>query len=82
VNVAFSGQQIVNGTEESHGWLTDNESHCDAYSKTKQEAEKIVFWANGKLNALGEQLQTCTLRFVKSGLHYFWNFFIQSWSFL
>lgn len=74
--MAFNGNEIIGGTEESHKWLESlpsddffsrkwlrgSTSHCDVYSSTKQEAEKIVAHADGKMNASRNRLKTCTLR--------------------
>ena len=57
VNVVFRGQEIINGTEESHLWI-DNGGHLDYYSHTKHLAEKLVIEANGQNN----KLKTCVLR--------------------
>ena len=55
VNVVFAGQEILNGTEESHFWL--EKGHLDFYSETKHQAEKLVIEASSS-----PKLKTCVLR--------------------
>ena len=89
VNVGFDGHPIINGNEEDNKWLvckcSDNNNedtckshHLDAYSKSKQDAEKIVLSysshqpnkisRNGKngrqeKNTDFKGLRTCVLRY-------------------
>ena len=59
VNVAFSGVNVINGNEDSHLWP---ENLCDVYSSSKQQAEKIVIRADGRINRSGARIKTCILR--------------------
>ena len=64
VNVAFSGTEVVEGTEHasSPGGLGGT-AHLDTYSRCKAQAEDIVLAANGRLTADGTtRLKTCILR--------------------
>ena len=61
VNVVFQGEEIKNGTEETHKWI--EKGHLDCYSKTKHKAEKMVIQANGHLTKnCSTVLRTCVLR--------------------
>ena len=84
VNVCFNGEEIINGDERDHKWIEcrrclntqyqesricKHQTHLDTYSKSKQEAEKIVI-ADSKqvsnVTNVGEnnKLNTCVLRYV------------------
>ena len=60
--MAFRGEEIINGNEDTHKWLPEDLPHIDHYSRTKQEAEQITIGANGQRNADGFPLKTCVLR--------------------
>ena len=84
VNVCFNGKEIINGDERNYKWIEcrrclgiqyqegricRHQTHLDTYSKSKQEAEKIVI-ANSKQGSIGtnvgenNELNTCVLRYV------------------
>ena len=84
VNVCFDGKEIINGDERDYKWIEcrrclsiqrpesrncQHQTHLDTYSKSKQEAEKIVI-ANSKQGSIGtnvcenNELNTCVLRYV------------------
>ena len=84
VNVCFNGKEIINGNEREYKWIEcrrclsiqrqesrncQHQTHLDIYSKSKQEAEKIVI-ANSKQGSIGtivgenNELNTCVLRYV------------------
>ncbi|GAB5371477.1 hypothetical protein AAMO2058_001583100 [Amorphochlora amoebiformis] len=62
-NVVFGGHpsnEIENG-DESAPYLHPD-MHCDYYSKTKAEAEKLILKANGVKTREGHPLRTCSIR--------------------
>ena len=62
VNVVFQGREIIDGNEKSHLWVEDGQ-YLDYYSKTKEQAEKIVIESNCQKTKNGKNvLQTCVLR--------------------
>ena len=84
VNVCFNGKEIINGNEREYKWIEcrrclsiqrqesrncQHQTHLDIYSKSKQEAEKIVI-ANSKQGSIGtnvgenNKLKACVLRYV------------------
>ena len=84
VNVCFNGKEIINGNEREYKWIEcrrclsiqrqesrncQHQTHLDIYSKSKQEAEKIVI-ANSKQGSIGtnvgenNKLNACVLRYV------------------
>ena len=93
VNVCFNGQPISNGNEDDHKWIeckcsadkTQKQRKCqnhhlDAYSKSKQEAEKIIMSTTTlqstqdlphSIDCLQSQsgnrgeLRTCVLRYLR-----------------
>ena len=85
VNVCFDGKEIINGDERDYKWIEcrrclsiqrqesrscHHQTHLDAYSKSKQEAEKIVI-TNSNQASIGtnvdenNKLNTCVLRYVR-----------------
>ena len=85
VNVCFDGKEIINGDERNYKWIEcrrclsiqrregsncQHQTHLDTYSKSKQEAEKIVI-ANSNQGQIGSNfgennnLNTCVLRYVR-----------------
>ena len=84
VNVCFNGEEIINGDERDHKWIEcrrcldiqypegricKHQNHLDTYSKSKQEAEKIVIAdskqvSNGTNVGENNKLNTCVLRYV------------------
>ena len=84
VNVGFNGKEIINGDEKNYKWIEcrrclgiqyqegricQHQTHLDTYSKSKQEAEKIVLTAS-KQGSIGttvgenNELNACVLRYV------------------
>ena len=84
VNVCFNGKEIINGDEINYKWIEcsrclgiryqerricQHQTHLDTYSKSKQEAEKIVL-ADSTQESIGtnvgenNKLNTCVLRYV------------------
>ena len=62
VNVVFQGREIIDGNEKSHLWVEDGQ-YLDYYSKTKEQAEKIVIESNCQKTKNGKNvLRTCVLR--------------------
>jgi len=62
VNVVFQGREIIDGNEKSHLWVEDGQ-YLDYYSKTKEQAEKMVIESNCKKTKNGKNdLRTCVLR--------------------
>ena len=65
VNVVFQGREIIDGNEKSHLWVEDGQ-YLDYYSKTKEQAEKMVIESNCKKTKNGKNdLRTCVLRYSK-----------------
>ena len=85
VNVCFDGKEIINGDERDFKWIEcrrclsiqrqesrncQHQTHLDTYSKSKQEAEKMVI-ANTNQGSIGtnvgenNNLNTCVLRYVR-----------------
>ena len=71
VNVAFWGQEVINGQEPDYSHLEEesaNVSHLDTYSRCKASAERIVAAASTSCRpVVGHQnswrLKTCILRY-------------------
>ena len=62
VNVVFQGREIIDGNEKSHLWVEDGQ-YLDYYSKTKEQAEKMVIESNCQKTKNGKNvLRTCVLR--------------------
>jgi nucleoside-diphosphate-sugar epimerase len=59
-NVAFGGQEIVNGSETLPYFPV--ELHSDQYSATKSQAEQLVLASNGKTTKAGKTLKTASIR--------------------
>ena len=85
VNVCFDGKEIINGDERDYKWIEcrrclsiqrqesrncQHQTHLDTYSKSKQEAEKIVLAdstqeSDGTNVGENNKLSTCVLRYVR-----------------
>ncbi|XP_012379884.2 putative short-chain dehydrogenase/reductase family 42E member 2 [Dasypus novemcinctus] len=61
VNVAFGGQPIEQGDEDSVPYFP-LEKHMDHYSRTKAIADQLILTANGTSLPGGGTLRTCVLR--------------------
>ncbi|XP_063285556.1 putative short-chain dehydrogenase/reductase family 42E member 2 [Pelobates fuscus] len=61
VNVAFSGNCIVDGDEETVPYI-QLDKHTDHYSRTKTIADQMILAANGSVLKDGNTLHTCVLR--------------------
>ncbi len=59
VNIRFTGEELLDASEEDHEEEEEDLTYLDEYSRTKHEAERIVLSANG------ENLKTCSLRYAE-----------------